>query len=361
MLLFESFTYDDKWASLYYDNFYNSSEYIEKWLNDGYTENGHFGVNMCYSKDHDNDRYHISYINNADIFDNRFPYDAFVYAYEKLKSYGDAITVAPGCWPEEKDGDNQSDIIIKYDIKMDENRWNEEHAKYEEAFNSNEVLECKPSFEQWLYMINARFEKKQPKRIFAKESNLKYAAAKFIIAIKLGWEDAEIVLTDIMSFLLTKSNYARFSDKFPRFIKVLEAYAKEKYEIDPDIQEIINDIQSVDKHVGDIKIPSKYYEIAKKLDQNALVKKYQFTGLYDNAFNIQTTNDNFGRIYIDEDEKLGKDFFFITLHLKDTHSMNDEKSNSYKFKALPSIIDSAVNAIYYNDYKKLHEVTIKIK
>jgi len=38
-----------------------------------------------------------------------------------------------------------------------------------------------------------------------------------------------------MSFLLTKSNYARFSDKFPRFIKVLEAYAKEKYEIDPDI------------------------------------------------------------------------------------------------------------------------------
>jgi len=49
------------------------------------------------------------------------------------------------------------------------------------------------------------------------------------------------------------------------------------------------------------------------------------------------------------------------LHLKDTHFMNDEKSHSYKFKALPSIMDSVVNAIYYQDYKKLHEVTIKIK
>ena len=360
MLLFESFTYDDSWASQYYDNFYNASEYLKEYLNDGYTENGEFCVKQCYSSDHETYRYKISYLNKADIFDNRFPYDAYVYVYNKLKNFGEAITIAPGCWPEEKDGDNQADIIIRYDKEKDEKRWESEHERYIKAYESNEVQECNPTVEQWIRMITAKSEKKNPNRLFAKESNLKSVAGKYIISIKIDWLEAETVLEECLSKLLTNEVYGKYTDKFPSFIKILNAYAKFKYEIDPEIQELIDDINCVEKHIGPNYIPKKYYEIAKKLDQNEFVEKYQFLHQFDDAFNIQTTNGNLGRIYIDEDEKLGKDFFFISLQLKGTHYRDMERSHSYRFKALPSIIPSVVKAIYEQNPKLLHEVIIKI-
>ena len=360
MFLFERFTYDNSWASQYYDNFYDGSEYLKKYLNDGYTENGEFGVTQCHSSDHETYRYKVSYLNKADIFDNRFPYDAFVYAYNKLKNFGNAITIAPGCRPDEKDGDNQCDIIINYDKEKDEKRWESEHERYIKAYESDEVQECNPTVEQWIYMITAKMEKKNPSRLFARESNLKSVAGKYIISIKINWQEAEIVLEECLSKLLTNEVYGKYSDKFPSFIRILNAYAKFKYEIDPDIQELIDNINEVDKHVGHNQIPKKYYEIAKKLDQSELVKKYEYLYYYDGTFNIQTINDNLGRIYIDEDERLGKDFFFICLHIKGKHMYEDEKSHSYRFKALPNIIPSAIKAIYEDNPKLLHEVIIKI-
>jgi hypothetical protein len=95
MFLFENFTYDDKWAVKYYENFYNASEYFANYLNKDYKNNsGSFFVRRCWDKDHKNNIYEVSYLHKSDIFDDLFPIDAYKYAYDKLNSYNNlAITI----------------------------------------------------------------------------------------------------------------------------------------------------------------------------------------------------------------------------------------------------------------------------
>lgn len=362
MFLFENFTYDNTWASQYYENFYDASEYIENFLNDDYTENGKFCVKMCYSKDHENNRYHISYLNNADIFDKKFPYKAYVYAYKKLKNYGDAITVAPGCWPEKRDGDEQCDIIIRYDKDKDELRWNKQHEEINIGMIYGLVLDCKPSIEQWISMIYAYDEKKNPNRLFNKEKDIRIIGAKYIIAVYLKWEDAISVLETKISTLMASDKYKdRIPSRFPIWIK---AYANFMYEPDNDIKELINDFKDASKNKSESSISTKLLDIAKKLDQNGYVKKYQVVSGYTYAIDIMTKNGNTGRVYIEDieddpryKEKDGLYKMYLYINPGNKYIGN---TATYKFKALPHIIDSVVNALYKNDPEELNKITIKI-
>lgn len=363
MFLFENFTYDNDWASQYYDDFYDASPYLKQFLNDGFKDNGEFYVKQCYSKDHDKSKYMVGYIDKCHIFCDDafgcFPYDAYVYAYNKLKKFGKAITIDSKCFPIKDRGNDQHNIIIHYDKELDEKRWNSEHKRYEDAFKSPEVLECIPTLEQWLYMIQAKFEKKNPNRFLSREKNLISAAQKYIISIKLGWDDAQLLLTDILSKILKGEVYGRYSDKFPRFIKILTAFARFEYEIDPTVQELIDSIKSADKNISTRNIPIKYLDIMKALDENELVRRYQFAEFYDNAFNIETVNGNIGRIYIDKVDSISGNFCQMTLHLKDMPTSADTKSAKYSFNYMPSIIPSAVKAIFKNDPQELNKITIK--
>lgn len=91
MLLFENFTYDDKWAVKYYENFYNASEYFANYLNKDYKDTGKFAVRRCWDKDHKNNTYEISFIDTYKIFSDGyvdvFPLEAHKYVIKKLKNY----------------------------------------------------------------------------------------------------------------------------------------------------------------------------------------------------------------------------------------------------------------------------------
>ena len=165
MFLFESFAYDDRWASLYYDNFYDSSEWFSNYLNKDYNNDyGKFMTRRCYDKNHNNNLYEISFIDTHKLFSDGyvdvFPLKAHKYAIEKLKNYGDCIEILNGIDTDEDRGNDQKNIRILYRIEKDKKRWNDEHKRYEDAFKSDEILDCIPTLEQWLYMINAKFEKK---------------------------------------------------------------------------------------------------------------------------------------------------------------------------------------------------------
>ena len=61
MFIFESFTYDNNWASKYYDDFHSASMYFTNYLNKDYKGNGKFMVRRCWDKGH-NSFYEISFI-----------------------------------------------------------------------------------------------------------------------------------------------------------------------------------------------------------------------------------------------------------------------------------------------------------
>ena len=74
---------------------------------------------------------------------------------------------------------------------------------------------------------------------------------------------------------------------------------------------------------------------------------------------LETVNGNIGRIYIDKVDSISGNFCQMTLHLKDMPTSANTKSAKYSFKYMPSIIPSAVKAIFKNDPHELDKVTIK--
>lgn len=349
MFLFESITYDNRWASQYYEDFYNASEYFTQYLNaNSPFDNIVYNVRRCWTSDHKNNKYEVTYVNKKDLFKNISGKKYFAYMYDKLDSYGTSINIL-----------HSSDInklIFFYNIEYDKQRAEIEHQKYEKAFKSDEILNCRPTFEQWMSMICAKFERKSPKMAIRKDKDVESIAAKYIIAVKLNWDDAiESIMEKLSETLALYENVEKYSSMFKKFI---DAYAKEVYEVDPEIQNLIDDLKAGSKDVSTISIPFAMHKIVKVIDDDPLVKKYQYKS--GGEFQILTTNENVGAFYITEDLKLGRGFYKIVLHLKGEPFIKDKKSHSYKFNALDSTVSSAIRAIYKNDPEELDKIIIKV-
>ena len=350
MFLFESFTYDSGWASQYYEDFYNASSYFQNYLNQNspfpYIK---FMVKRVYDRDHSNKNYQITYVDATDLSKIPIHKKYFSYMYHKMENYGVSVSLVHT----NIIGDT---INFKYNVDYDETRWNEERQKYKNAYKSDEILNCTPTFEQWMYMVCAKFERKNPNSFLSKEKSVESVAAKYIIAVKLNWDDAIDAAFEKMSELLAlPQNVEKYSSMFKKFIK---GYAHEYYEIDSEIEELINDFKSATKDVSTISTPARMNGILQALENNPLVKKYQC--IRQSEIQIMTINGNLGSITIGEDTRLGNGFYKIVLHLQGDHHTQDKKSHSYKYKALSHIIDSAVNAIYKRDPNELDKITIKI-
>ena len=203
-------------------------------------------------------------------------------------------------------------------------------------------------------MLNAYHQRKAAdKRLFSKKKGLKDLCAKYIVAVKMKWDDVKDTLMEIISEILETSEY---KDKIPSpFKKWLDAYANFMYESDDDIQELANDFKDFTKDVNKSSIPSKIMHICRVLDDNLKVKKYEVVDGYHYAINVLLTNGQTGRIYIDNYTssaiKYEKEFYTVSVA---THKQHCEKRTSaLKLKAIDTEIDSAVNAIYYDDPKEL--------
>lgn len=367
MLLFESFTYDNSWASQYYDDFYDASPYIKQLLNDGFDDYGQFYVKQCYSKDHETYRYKIGYIDRRHIFCDDafwcFPYEAYIYAYNKLKNFGEAITIDPDCFPVEEKGNNQRDIIINYYKEKDEKRWEEEHKIMDFILGNETFLECKPTLETWLKMLDNILLKKDPDKLFKKVNDLKALSRFYIVALKLDWYDAYSELeTRLSEVIVANTNgfkedqyFARASKAFniSKLQKALSLYATQ-YEIDQPIQKLMNQYKQASKHENNIS--AKLLPIAKCLDDNPDVRRYEFVKYFEYAIDIETTNGNKGRIYLDE-----TDTHFWELRVSiEGMPRNHEKTAALAFKAIPKyVINPCVNAIVEKDPMEIHKSTIK--
>lgn len=346
MFLFENFAYNDSWASQYYESFYDASEYFMEYLNANLPfDNIFYTVSRRCTPDHKNNKYEVTCVDKRDIFKKINHKKYFAYVYDKIKEYGDCVEICKT--------QTINSLFFMYYIEKDEMRWNIEKHKYKIAFESDEILNCIPTYEQWIYMICAKFERKNPNNLFSKEKSVESVAAKYIIATKLNWEDAACSAMNKISELLTlPQNIEKYSSMFKKFIK---GYANESYELnDNEIIELINDFKSASKDASVIPIPTKMNGILKTLDNNELVKKYMYVKY--SEIQIMTTNNNLGSIIIEKDEPIGGDFYKIVLHLKGEPFIKDKKSHSYKYKALNDTVDSAVRAIYNQDPNELDKL-----
>ncbi len=364
MFLFENFTYDEKWAVKYYEDFYNASEYFANYLNKDYKDNGKFFVRRCWDKDHNNNNYEISFIDTYKIFSdgyvNVFPLDAHRYAIKMLRNYN-GVEITNGFKTDETRGNNQKNIKFTYTIGDDEYRWNEEHDNINAGMTYGLILDSRPTLETWLYMLKAYSQRKSPdKRLFSKKNGLKDICAKYIVAVKMGWEDAEDTLMEIISEILATEQYR---DRIPGpFKKWLDAYANFMYEPDEDIQELANDYKDYTKNISKSSIPAKIMHICRVLDNNSKVKKYEVVDGYHYAIDVLLTNEQAGRIYLDNYTssaiKYEDEFYTVSVA---THKQHYEKRTSaLRLKAIDTEIDSAVNAIYYDDPRELGKITIKV-
>ena len=148
-------------------------------------------------------------------------------------------------------------------------------------------------------MLDAYHQRKTPdKRLFSKKKGLKDVCAKYIVAVKMRWDDAKDTLMEVISEILETEQY---KDRIPSpFKKWLDAYANFMYEPDEDIQELTNDYKDYTKNISKWAIPSKIMHICKTLDNNPKVKKYENLNGYHYAINVLLTNEQTGRIYIDD-------------------------------------------------------------
>lgn len=364
MLLFENFKYDPEWAIKYYENFYNASEYFANYLNKDYKDNGKFAVRRCWDKEHNNNIYEISFIDTYRIFSDGyvdvFPLEAHKYAIKKLKNYV-GVQLFDNVKTDETRGNNQKNIKFVYTIGDDEYRWNEEHDNINAGMSYRLILDALPTLETWLYMLKAYSQRKAPdKRLFSKRNGLKDACAKYIVANKMKWDDAKDTLMEIISEILATDQYR---DKVPGlFKKWLDAYANFVYEPDEDIQELANDYKEYTKNISKYFIPAKIMHICRTLDNNSKVEKYEVLDEYHYAINVLLTNNQVGRIYLDNYTssaiKSEEEFYTISVV---THKQHREKSTyPVKLKVIDKEIDSAVNAIYYDDADELDKITIKV-
>ena len=360
MFLFENFKYDPEWAVQYYENFYNASEYFANYLNKDYNkDNGKFAVRRCWDKDYNNNSYEISFIDTYKLFSDGyvdvFPLEAHKYAIKKLKNYV-GIQLFDNVKTDETRGNNQKNIKFTYTIGDDEVRWNEEHDNINAGMTYGLILDSQPTLETWLYMLKAYSQRKSPdKRLFAKKNGLKDMCAKYMVAVKMGWEDAEDILMEIISEILETEQYR---DRIPSpFKKWLDAYANFMYEPDEDIQELANDFKDYTKNISKSFIPAKIMHICRGLDNNSKVKKYEIVDGYHYAIDVLLTNEQAGRIYIDNytssEIKSEEEFYTVSVA---THKQHCEKrTHPVKLKAIDKEIDSAVNAIYYDDSIELRK------
>lgn len=199
-------------------------------------------------------------------------------------------------------------------------------------------------------MLKAYSQRKSPdKRLFSKKNGLKDVCAKYMVAVKMDWEDAEDVLMEIVSEILASEQYR---DRIPSpFKKWLDAYANFMYEPDEDIQELVNDYKDYTKNASKCSIPKKIMHICRMLDNNSKVEKYEVLDDYHYAINVLLTNEQAGRIYIDNYTssaiKSEEEFYTVSVA---THKQHYKKRTyPVKLKAIDKEVDSAVNAIYYDD------------
>lgn len=360
MFLFENYTYNSKWAIQYYENFYNASHYIAEYLNEDYKDNGVFLVAQRWSMNHSHDTYEVSYINKANIFDSGFPEDAYIYAYNKLLELGDVIDIkSPKDIKNALNTNIYNKLLFKYNVDIDERRWNIEHENINKIIDSTIKNNCNPTLESWLYMLNAYANKKNPERLFAKEKDLFNAAQKYIIAIKLNWDDCEYALSHRILNILERFD----RNTYPRFLQSLTAYANTIYEISDDIKELIESYKSSSKHIGEQSIPTILLNVAKALDNNNDVARYEINTNYYWAIDIECINGNVGRMYIDKvDTSWNKDnkFYRFGVTIKGIN-MKEEKSNSQTLKDPEKQVDACVRAIYKKDPQEIHNIIIKVK
>jgi hypothetical protein len=223
------------------------------------------------------------------------------------------------------------------------------------------ILDSQPTLETWLYMLKAYSQRKSPdKRLFSKKNGLKDVCAKYIVAVKMGWEDAKDTLMEIISEILTSEQYR---DRIPGpFKKWLDAYANFMYEPDEDIQELANDFKDYTKNVSKFSIPAKIMHICRVLDNNSKVKKYEIIDGYHYAIDVLLTNDQAGRIYLDNytSSAIKSEEEFYTVSVAARKHQREKRTAAIKLRYIDKEIDSAVNAIYYDDPEELNKITINI-
>ena len=348
MFLFEKFTYVDSWAAANYNNFYDSSDYFDEYLN--YPDSLYiFKTKKRWDREHLNNRYTTEILLKSDIFSNKIPREAYEYVINKLKELGNCIDI-------DEYGFKPGTVTFHYSISLDEKRWVSEHKRIYDQLDDDSMTKYIPNMETWLQMINAKFSNQNPNLLFKKITDITQAGAKYIVALKMDWYYAYTNLEERISELITTGNFLVPSE----LIKLLRTYANEKYEVPEEVKDILEAYSSAVKNKSNTEIPPHLLKVVKKLDNNAEVQSYELSPHYDGAINITTTNGNTGRIYIEkEDDGTYKGLWRVALKLP---GKQEESLLPSTFPAvIKSSVDSAVRAIYKNDPKQLHIVVIKLQ
>lgn len=352
MLLFENFKYDEEWAIKNYGDFYQSKDYIQNYLND---RDYYFAVsqyNEISSKRSKTNIYDIQLINKSNLFESPelFSWDAYDYAIEKLKELGPCVQFVKN--KKFKNNHNQecAELSIMYDISLDKKRWNIAYSKLTSIIESPEMEKCVPTIDTWVYMLDNRYKNKNPKYIFSKNKDFFDTAQKYIVAIKLDWEDAFLYLENVLYGIQSLDKYAYLNK---RFVNALSEFAK-LYEPDEEVKDILNDFKLISKNVGEGNyVPVKYLKVANMLDENNLVQYYKFDKFFDIKLLVKCTNGNSGIIYVDESDTKG--FYRLVLYINNKRQNTPINTLSYIIKYQ---FISAINAIYHNDFEELNKIKI---
>lgn len=347
MFLFENFTYDYTWASLNYNWYYDSSGYFNQFLNQLELVEYVFKTRKLYSAEHNNNRYNIKAILLSDIFADDTPEKIYKQAVDKLKELGKCITI--------DSVDNFKGIDITYDISKDEKRWKSEHERVYSTMDEI-ISDYIPNAEQWLWMLDAKYNNKNPNLLFMRINDIESIGTKYIISLKMNWYLAQVNLEERLSELIATKKY----DVPIELTKILRTYANEKYEIPEEIQSIIETYSATVKNKSKSDIPAQMIKVAKKLDDNIDVQSYQILPSYSYAIDVVTSNNNIGRIFIEkEDDGTYKGMWKVSVKLPNA------KETSILPTTFPGVIrsriDSAVRTIHKNDPNELNKVVIKYK
>ena len=370
MFLFESFIYNEEEAKkLYGSSFRSAWSWIKDVIMDkkyisqfnAPEERRHFMFSVNIIRMPSNMfvfPFEVLEINEYGLAENeRIPLDKEQkdYIKNKLSILGDAVHIID---------DNYNDgkaIAITYDISKDEYRWNLVHKQIkdrEDKLNNavNQIEISEPSLDAWSFMLKSFYDGKNPKLIFKKYSgNLDQLMQYLVVAHKINWDAAVKQINGILYTCFGDGRLIPDNTEQANPYKEAVKRAAERYEPDEDIQELINDYKDYSKNISKQAIPSKIMHICKTLDNNPKVKKYENLNGYHYAINVLLSNEQAGRIYIDNYTSRGikpeEEFYTISVA---TNTQNCEKRTlPVKLKLISKEIDSAVNAIYYDDPSEL--------
>ena len=287
MFLFESFTYNEEEArKMYGDSFRYASSWIDNVLMDEKyiyqfntpEERRHFMFSVNTIRIPSNVStlpFKVLEIHEYGVAENdRIPLDKEQKEYikKKLSVLGDAVHIIDDNY------NNGKAIAITYDISKDEYRWNLIHKQIkdrEDELNDavSKIKITEPSFEAWTFMFKSFYDGKNPRILFRKyKGNLDQLMQYLIVAYKLKWGAAIKQINDMLYTCFGDGRWISANDEQANPYKEAAKRAAERYKLDEDIQELINDYKGINKSQKNI--PPKAKPIAELLNNDSYIVDY---------------------------------------------------------------------------------------